>query len=103
MTRMDDEFLDQQPIQRVVGKRRKPPVGDLPSAKARAGLAAMAGYRTFAPKGIYFYFSHSSHGEMARDRERWTVAAVVANARAQCGKPDGQVLRAATEQIKNET
>ncbi len=83
MMRMDDEFPDQQPIQRVVGKRRKPPVGDLPSAQARAALAAMAGYRTFAPKGIFFY---SSHAEMARDRERWTVQAVVANARAPRGK-----------------
>lgn len=30
--------------------------------------------RTRAPKGVFIY---SSHEEMARDRERWTVEAIV--------------------------
>jgi hypothetical protein len=68
---------DQQPIQRVVGKRRNPPVGELPSAAARAAMTALAQYRTRAPKGIFFY---ASHEEMHRDRERWTVEAMVARA-----------------------
>jgi hypothetical protein len=73
----DDQPIDQQPIQRVVGKRRAPPIGTMPSAEARAALSAMANYRTRAPKGIFFY---ANHEEMQRDRERWTVEAVVANA-----------------------
>jgi len=31
-------------------------------------------YRTRAPKGLFFY---ESHAEMTRDRERWTVEAIV--------------------------
>jgi hypothetical protein len=76
---MPDAYNDQQPIQRIVGKRRPPPPGALPSAQARAALSAMAQYRTRAPKGVFFY---SNHDEMERDRERWTVEAVVANALA---------------------
>jgi hypothetical protein len=66
---------DQQPIQRIVGKRVTPPRGSLPSVEARAAMTANAGYVTRAPKGIFFY---TSHEEMIRDRERWTVDAMVA-------------------------
>lgn len=66
---------DQQPIQRIVGKRVTPPVGTLPSPAARAAMTANALYVTRAPKGIFFY---KSHEEMIQDRERWTVDAVVA-------------------------
>jgi hypothetical protein len=69
---------DQQPIQRVVGERVRPPPGTMPSAIARAAMTANAHYRTRAPKGIFFY---ESHAEMARDRERWTVDAIVAKQR----------------------
>jgi hypothetical protein len=68
---------DQQPIQRVVGKRKNPPIGELPSAQARAAMTAMAQYRTRAPKGIFFYADHEA---MNRDRERWTVEAMVQKA-----------------------
>jgi hypothetical protein len=37
-------------------------------------MDANAGYRTRAPKGLFFY---ENHAQMSRDRERWTVAAVV--------------------------
>ena len=70
---------DQQPIARTVGRRLTPPVGRPPSAVARAALAAMAGRLTRAPKGIFRY---ASHADMIRDRERWTVEAMVAAARA---------------------
>jgi hypothetical protein len=66
---------DQQPIGRIIGKRKTPPAGVLPSAAARAAMMANGNYRTRAPKGIFFY---SSHEDMIRDRERWTVEAMVA-------------------------
>jgi hypothetical protein len=66
---------DQQPIQRIVGKRVTPPPGMMPSPEARAAMTANARYITRAPKGIFFY---NSHDEMIRDRERWTIDAVLA-------------------------
>jgi hypothetical protein len=66
---------DQQPIQRVVGKRTPPPAGTLPSVAARAAMTANARYRTRAPKGIFFY---DNHEQMIRDRDRWTIEAIVA-------------------------
>ena len=66
---------DQQPIGRVVGKRIAPPPGTVPSAAARSAMDANARYRTRAPKGLFFY---ESHEQMIRDRERWTIEAVVA-------------------------
>jgi hypothetical protein len=66
---------DQQPIQRVVGKRLTPPPGALPSSDSRAAMTANAQYLTRAPKGIFFY---KNHDEMTRDRVRWAVDAVLA-------------------------
>lgn len=66
---------DQQPIRRIVGKRVTPPPGKVPSAEARAAMTANARYFTRAPKGIFIY---KNHEEMERDRERWTVEAIVA-------------------------
>lgn len=66
---------DQQPIGRVVGRRMAPPPGTVPSPAARAAMDANARYRTRAPKGLFFY---ESHEQMIRDRERWTIDAVVA-------------------------
>jgi hypothetical protein len=66
---------DQQPIGRTIGKRVPPPPGTFPSAEARAAMDSHARYRTRAPKGVFFY---NSHEEMTRDRERWTVDAMVA-------------------------
>ncbi len=65
---------DQQPIGRVIGKRITPPPGRLPSAEARAAMDANARHRTRVPKGIIFY---ADHEEMIRDRERWTVEAII--------------------------
>ena len=66
---------DQQPIQRTIGKRVARPPGTLSSAEARAAMTANARYLTRAPKGIFFY---KNHEEMIRDRERWTIDAVIA-------------------------
>jgi hypothetical protein len=66
---------DEQPIQRVVGRRTSPPPGRLPSAAARAAMTANARYRTRTPKGIFFY---ENHDQMSRDRERWTVELMLA-------------------------
>lgn len=41
-------------------------------------MTANARDRTRAPKGIFYY---ESHEEMARDRDRWTVEAIVARQR----------------------
>ena len=68
-------LADQQPIQRVVGKRVTTPPGVVPNARARAAMSANARYLTKVPKGIFFY---QSHQEMIRDRERWTLDAVLA-------------------------
>ena len=67
----------QQPIARVVGRRRNGS-GAPPDVAAREAMTEMARYRTRAPKGVYFY---DSHEQMAADRLRWTVAAVVERAR----------------------
>ena len=65
---------DQQPIGRVVGRRVAPPPGTVPSTAARSAMNANARYRTRAPKGLFFY---ESHDQMIRDREQWTVDAIV--------------------------
>ncbi len=65
---------DQQPIRRTVGKRVAPMPGTVPSAATRAAMDANASYRTRAPKGLFFYESHEA---MMRDRERWTIDAIV--------------------------
>lgn len=65
---------DQQPIGRVVGRRVPPPAGAVPNAATRSAMDANAQYRTRAPKGLFFY---ESHEQMARDRERWIVEAMV--------------------------
>lgn len=64
----------QQPIQRIIGKRTAPPLGAVPDAAARSAMDANARYRTRVPKGLIFY---ESHEQMTRDRERWTVEAIV--------------------------
>ncbi len=69
---------DQQPIQRVVGRRQSRPPGGPPAPAVRDAMTANAQYRTRTPKGIFFY---SSHEEMTRDREHWTVDAIVATQR----------------------
>ncbi len=58
----------------MIGKRVAPPLGTVPDAAARSAMDANSRYRTRVPKGLYFY---ESHEEMARDRERWTVEAIV--------------------------
>ncbi len=65
---------DQQPIGRIVGRRVPPPPGTVPGRAVREAMDANARYRTRAPKGLFFY---QSHEQMARDRERWTVDAIV--------------------------
>lgn len=64
----DDPF-----IARVVGRRKTPPAGELPSPEAREAFTKMAAYRTRAPKGVYRYESHEAAN---RDRENWTVEAM---------------------------
>lgn len=76
---MSTKRPDQQPIARVVGRRREPPVGVPPSAAARQALDSLAQRRTRVPKGVIRY---ASHEEMTRDRERWTAEAMAELARA---------------------
>ena len=70
--------VDQQPIRREVGQRR-PRAGLTPSPTQQAAMAAMAQYRTRAPKGVFRY---DSHEQMEADRMKWTVDAMVAQAAA---------------------
>jgi hypothetical protein len=71
-----EEFL------RVVGRRQPAPVGELPSAETRQALASLVQYRTRAPKGVFIY---RCHADMDADRMKWTVEAIVAQARAESG------------------
>lgn len=68
---------DQQPVARVVGRRRSSGIGHPLDATARDAMTRMAQYRTHAPKGVYYY---DSHEQMEADRLRWTVEAMVQRA-----------------------
>lgn len=68
---------DQQPIVRTVGRRRSRD-GQLLTDGDRALMTAMAGYRTRAPVGVFRYLSHE---QMATDRMKWLVEAMVEKAR----------------------
>ena len=70
-------IVDQQPISRTIGKRRERD-GRAMTSDDRARMTAMAQYVTRAPKGVFIYYSHE---EMDADRLRWTVDAMVANAK----------------------
>jgi hypothetical protein len=76
-SKAEHDFIatDQQPIRRVIGKRVAPPIGQFPSAEVRAAMDANARYLTRVPKGV---FSYQNHEEMTRDRERWTLDAILA-------------------------
>lgn len=65
--------VNQQPIQRTVGRRQARDGMPL-SAADRAAMTTSAAYRTRAPKGIFRYRSAE---EMNADRQRWIVDAVV--------------------------
>ena len=64
---------DQQPIQRIVGRRQSRD-GQPLSSEDRAAMTRNAQYRTRAPKGVFIYYSSEA---MQADRQRWTVDAVV--------------------------
>ena len=69
--------VDQQPISRTIGKRRERD-GQAMTNDDRARMTTMARHTTCAPKGVFIYHSHE---EMDADRLRWTVDAIVANAK----------------------
>jgi len=75
---METDPITGEVFLRVVGRRNRPPIGELPSAEARAAHASLQQYRTRAPKGIFIY---QNHEEMVADRLRWTVEAIVERAR----------------------
>jgi hypothetical protein len=66
--------VDQQPIQRTVGRRISRDGQPLTDGD-RSAMARNAQYVTRAPKGVFVYRSAE---EMDADRLRWTVDAVVA-------------------------
>jgi len=80
---------DQQPLQRVVGRRQSRD-GRALTADDRARMTQMAQYRTRAPKGVFIYDSHEA---MEADRIRWIVEAMLEVHRARNAKiderPDG--------------
>jgi hypothetical protein len=52
---------------RIVGRRTAPPLGEPPPRESREALAAMAQYRTRAPKGIFIYRNHEeAPGDLGR-------------------------------------
>jgi hypothetical protein len=69
----DDPFAGERFI-RVVGRRRRPDVGGVPTAEARAAMASLLGLRrTGAPNGVFVYRSH----EVAKpDRDNWVAEAI---------------------------
>jgi len=68
---------DQQPLQRIVGRRRSRD-GQPMTAGDRAAMTRNAQYITRAPKGVYIYRTHQ---EMDADRARWLVDAMMERAR----------------------
>ena len=70
--------VDQQPLQRIVGRRQSPALNDSrkgPSVSLQALLVELSAVRTRTPKGIFRY---ATHEEANRDQERLRAAAVVA-------------------------
>ncbi len=69
--------FDQQPLQRVVGRRQTRPMGQprSPDTALQALLVELSRTRTRTPKGIFRY---RTHAEANRDQERWRALAVVA-------------------------
>jgi hypothetical protein len=65
--------VDQQPIQRTIGRRRSRD-GQPLTPQDRAAMAANARYVTRAPKGIFRY---RNADDMNADRQRWLVDAMV--------------------------
>ena len=68
---------DQQPIQRVIGRRHERNSRPL-TAEDRAAMTSNARYLTRAPKGVFIYTSHS---QMEADRLAWLVDAMVEKSR----------------------
>jgi hypothetical protein len=68
---------DQQPLQRIVGRRRSRD-GQPMTANDRAAMTRNSQYITRAPKGVYIY---RTHVEMDADRTRWLIDAMVERAR----------------------
>lgn len=68
---------DQQPLQRVVGRRQARPMGQprSPDAALQALLVELSQTRTRTPKGIFRYRAHE---EANRDQEYWRALAVAA-------------------------
>jgi hypothetical protein len=74
----DDPFAGERFI-RVVGRRRRPEVGELPTAEARAAMTSLLEQqRTGAPKGVFVYRSHE---EANADRDRWLAEAMLTASR----------------------
>ncbi len=65
--------VDQQPIQRTIGRRRSRD-GQPLTPQDRAAMAVNARYVTRAPKGIFRY---RNADDMNADRQRWLVDAMV--------------------------
>ncbi len=72
---MERDELTGEMFARVIGRRRRAPIGRPPPPETTAALAEMARYLTRAPKGVFVYRSHE---EANADRDRWLVSAIVA-------------------------
>lgn len=53
---------------RVVGKRRRPEIGEVPTKEARDAMSALSRRGVRAPKGVFRYRSHE---EANRDWDAW--------------------------------
>jgi hypothetical protein len=70
----DDPFAGERFI-RVVGRRRRPEIGQVPSPATRAAAdALLSRARMGGPKGVFVYRSHE---EANADRERWLIDAML--------------------------
>lgn len=75
--------VNDERFSRVVGKRRRPTIGEPPPKETRDAMARMANYRTGAPKGVFRYRSHE---DANRDRETWTIARAAGSPEAATGE-----------------
>jgi len=68
----EDVFAGERFI-RVVGRRKPPAIGEVPSSEVRDAMDALHGRGVCAPKGVFRYRSHEAAN---RDWDEWLAKAM---------------------------
>jgi len=72
----DDPYAGERFI-RVVGRRRRPEIGEVPTKEVREAMSALPRAGVRAPKGVFRYWSHE---EANRDWETWLAQSMAETA-----------------------